>query len=166
MYKTIGKCEECQQSPRFLQFVDFSEVGIEQIALCAHGCDDVRSIAPPPKDMVNAALEKERERLKQEEQKVQSIPNQVLKVEKLAAMELRISLCEYTIEQNQDGRMDEEDWGRIIELSKRMEDETRQAIDQCEAIPQSVASMKAWMLLQQQAQFYKELGRYAVGQSM
>lgn len=163
MYKTIGKCEDCQQSPRFLQFVDFSEAGIEQIALCAHGCDDVRSIAPSPKDMVNAALKKEWERLKQE---VQSIPNKTLKAEKLSAMGIRISLCEYTIEQNQNGRMDEEDWGRIIELSRRMEDETRQAIDQCGAIPQSVASVKAWMLLQKQAQFYKELGRYAVGQSM
>ncbi|OWA33015.1 hypothetical protein CDO73_26290 [Saccharibacillus sp. O23] len=166
MYNTIGTCEDCGREQRFLNHVDFSECGIEVIALCAYGCEDMRSIAQPPETMVQAALETEIERLKQEERKAKAAPNQTVSAEALTEIKQRIALCEYTGKQNESGRMDEGDWVRIVELSKRMESETRRAIEQYEAMPQNVQALKAWMQLGQQERFYKELCRYAAGQCM
>lgn len=166
MYSTIGTCEDCGREQRFLNHVDFSEAGIKSIALCAYGCDDMRSIAQPPGTMIQAALEREIAWLKQEEKKAQAGKNKAVKAEALADIHQKISAYEQTGARNQSGGLDEMDWVRLVELSKRREDETRRAIEQQEAMPQSVQGMKTWMLLGQQERFYKELCRYAAGQSM
>lgn len=166
MYSTIGTCEDCGKEQRFLKHTDFSEVGIASIALCAYGCDDMRSIAQPPEMMIQQAIEREIAWLKQEEKKAQGGRNKSVRAEALADIRQKISAYEQTGARNQSGRLEEMDWVRLVELSKRREDETRRAIEQQEAMPQSVQGMKTWMLLGQQERFYKELCRYAAGQCM
>ncbi|WP_017815213.1 hypothetical protein [Paenibacillus shenyangensis] len=167
-YSTIGRCEECHQTGRYLEQMDFVEGnnGYVSIEVCAYGCDSEHSQAEPVMDMVDKLLQAEIKLLKQDLRKVNVMPIKAAREEAQKGLQLKIGICESLQDYNKKDRLNVDDWSRIMSLSNRWERDTDRAINQRKAMRQTTKCIADVERLQADKRLYHELRRYAHGQCM
>ncbi len=168
MYRTIGRCQDCGKTERFLEFVDYVETpeGFQSIAVCAYGCNDQRSQAHPIEDMVNSLMEQEIKRLKREVRKATMLLDTKARVAAEADIHQRIERYEQVQKYNKLNRLNVDDWSRILTLANQYEQETNRTISQRQAMRQTAKCRADIERLQEEKRFHRELFRYAMGQCM
>lgn len=167
-YETIGRCERCGKQGRYLERVDDVETadGFTYIAVCAYGCDSEHSKAQPAAAMVDKLLTLEIKQLKQELRKARVTPDEAIRQDTLKELQRRIIKYEEVQKYSAMGRMNVDDWSRMISLSNRWEHDTDRKISQRKAMRKTAKCLADLEQLEEDKRIYRELHRYAKGQCM